>query len=299
MTPRRRRLLALLLLPALLLLAVPRAEAQQNPFLGGQGDGGSASAESAAPARPGPLHRLQAFIIATQRDVNREINHSLVAIRDGQGAGVVLAGLVIAFLYGVFHALGPGHGKTVIVGYFLGRGGSIPRGIGMASWIALSHVVGAMAVVGILHLILSFSLVTPVEEMLSLRLVSYGAILLIGLVMLAATVRRHGRGSGAPCHHHGHGHHHSHDHAHGHGQVPRPGGGSREQHLLALAAGFLPCSGAVLILVFAFAKLKTLLRKAEARTVEAVRAAIAQLLQSFKPDECANYFKNAGYAAST
>ena len=49
----------------------------------------------------------------------------------------------------------------------------------------------------------------------------------------------------------------------------------------------------------AFAKLKTLLRKAEARTVEAVCAAIAQLLESFKPDECANYFKNAGYAAST
>lgn len=48
----------------------------------------------------------------------------------------------------------------------------------------------------------------------------------------------------------------------------------------------------------AFAKLKTLLRKAEARTVEALGPAIAQLLESFKPDECANYFKNAGYAST-
>ncbi len=45
-----------------------------------------------------------------------------------------------------------------------------------------------------------------------------------------------------------------------------------------------------------FAKLKTLLRKAAARTVEAVYAAIGQLLESYKPRECANYFENAGYA---
>jgi transposase len=45
-----------------------------------------------------------------------------------------------------------------------------------------------------------------------------------------------------------------------------------------------------------FAKLKTLLRKAEARTVETVCAALAQLLDTVTPKECANYFKNAGYA---
>jgi transposase len=45
-----------------------------------------------------------------------------------------------------------------------------------------------------------------------------------------------------------------------------------------------------------FAKLKHLLRKAAARTVENVCAAIAQLLKAFTPQECANYFENAGYA---
>jgi transposase len=44
-----------------------------------------------------------------------------------------------------------------------------------------------------------------------------------------------------------------------------------------------------------FAKLKHRLRKAAARTPEAVCAAIAQLLDSFNPQECANYFKNSGY----
>jgi transposase len=47
-----------------------------------------------------------------------------------------------------------------------------------------------------------------------------------------------------------------------------------------------------------FAKLKTLLRKAAARTVEAISAAIAQILGSFTSKECANYLKDAGYAST-
>lgn len=44
-----------------------------------------------------------------------------------------------------------------------------------------------------------------------------------------------------------------------------------------------------------FAKFKHLLRKAAARTREAVCATIAELLSSFKPEECANYLRNSGY----
>lgn len=44
-----------------------------------------------------------------------------------------------------------------------------------------------------------------------------------------------------------------------------------------------------------FAKLKHLLRKAATRTVEAVCAAIAEILVTYTPAECANYFRNSGY----
>jgi transposase len=46
-----------------------------------------------------------------------------------------------------------------------------------------------------------------------------------------------------------------------------------------------------------FAKLKALLRKAAERTVEATWRRIGALLQTFTPQECANYFRNAGYAS--
>ena len=48
----------------------------------------------------------------------------------------------------------------------------------------------------------------------------------------------------------------------------------------------------------AFEKLKAFLRKAAARTVEDLWQAIADSLDQFTPDECANYLRNAGYASN-
>jgi transposase len=47
-----------------------------------------------------------------------------------------------------------------------------------------------------------------------------------------------------------------------------------------------------------FAKLKALLRKIAARSVEALWIAIGRLVSTFTPDECANYFQNSGYVRS-
>jgi transposase len=48
----------------------------------------------------------------------------------------------------------------------------------------------------------------------------------------------------------------------------------------------------------AFAKIKTLLRKAEERTVEATWRRIGTLLDGFPASECTNYFRNAGYGST-
>jgi transposase len=47
-----------------------------------------------------------------------------------------------------------------------------------------------------------------------------------------------------------------------------------------------------------FAKLKTLLRRADERTITAVWQRIGHILDAFAPNECANYLKNAGYAST-
>jgi nickel/cobalt exporter len=204
---------------------------------------GAPGAETAAPgdaptAPPSFLRRIGASVVMLQSRINRAINSQLVAIKAGDKPWALWGGLLIGFLYGVFHALGPGHGKSVIIGYFLGRAAHPWRGIAMAGWISFSHVVGAIVIVTVVHLILSKSVASPVDEVDGLRVFSYAAILLIGLGMLWSALR--GRG-------HAHGHHH---HEHGAHCAHLPGS-RKEQGLLGFAAGFIPCSGAILILVFA------------------------------------------------
>ena len=45
----------------------------------------------------------------------------------------------------------------------------------------------------------------------------------------------------------------------------------------------------------AFSKLKARLRSVSARTVDDLWAAIAEIIEHFPPEECANYFRNSGY----
>jgi transposase len=66
--------------------------------------------------------------------------------------------------------------------------------------------------------------------------------------------------------------------------------GARLLHLPSYSPDFNPIENA-------FAKLKALLRKAAERTLEGLWRAIAQLLDAFTPQECANYFAAAGYDA--
>jgi transposase len=47
-----------------------------------------------------------------------------------------------------------------------------------------------------------------------------------------------------------------------------------------------------------FAKLKTLFRKADPRSIEACWQQVGSLLDQFSPDECAAYLRNAGYVAT-
>lgn len=238
-----------LLVACALLLGAQLAQADSTSPFGIGGSAGDSAASSDAPQAQAPaLRRAGAWVIMLQSRVNRAINAQLMAIKSGDNhngiPGALWGGLLIGFLYGVFHALGPGHGKSIIIGYFLGREAHPLRGIAMASWISLSHVVGAIVIVTVVHFILSESLASPVDEVDGLRVFSYAAILLIGLVMLWSALRGH-----AHDHHH---HHHGEHCAHLPGaHAPGAPGARKEQGLLGVAAGFIPCSGATLILVFA------------------------------------------------
>ncbi len=236
-------LLGLMAAPAL----TPAAQAQGNPFSPGsrpQTD----SARQSAPAAPSASIG-GGWFADLQRQVNRQLNQRLAEINKGSPVALLI-GAVTAFVYGVFHAAGPGHGKMLVVSYFIGRDAHPWRGALMGGQIALVHVGGAVIVAAIATAIMTGTAPPSPEDMRGVKLASYAAVAGIGAWLFASVLR------GGHAHHHypnpDHDHHHGHDHSHGHDHVHGKSQG-RSSAMVSLVAGAVPCTGAVLVLIYCVA----------------------------------------------
>ncbi len=216
-------------------------------------------------------------IVAFQRRANTEVARHMNAIDSGKSLGAFFLGLAIAFVYGVFHAFGPGHGKFIIVSYFLGRDARVGRGIVMAIQVAIVHVIAAIVIVWLADITLQAGFGIGLAEVPGVRAASFLIIAAIGLYMLYQAFRAalgyinpsevgHGHSHAqnhedahreehghSHAHSHGHSHHenHGHSHAHSHGHAEEAS--KVESGLMAVAAGIVPCPGAVLIMLYAVA----------------------------------------------
>jgi ABC-type nickel/cobalt efflux system permease component RcnA len=189
------------------------------------------------------------------------------------GAGDVRAGLwliAVGFVYGVFHAAGPGHGKAVLSAYLLTNRVHLRRGAVLAVAAAFCQGLSAVSIVyGLVWLAgwrssETMSAVSWSERLSYTLLAAMGAFWTFragrGLFTHLRPAEKHRHGDREE-HDHGHMHdRHEHDHAHGCGCCHAPsaaqveGAGSlRAAVVLILSIGLRPCSGAVLILVFAYA----------------------------------------------
>ncbi|MCW5686858.1 MAG: nickel/cobalt transporter, partial [Pseudolabrys sp.] len=174
---------------------------------------------------------------------------------------------------GVFHAAGPGHGKAVISSYLVANDETWRRGVVLSFASALLQAVVAVAIVGIAAVLLGMTGSAMGETVRWIEIVSYALIALIGARLLwvkGGALLRALRAS-PHDHHHEHDHHHhehhnygdacGHDHAsawgHAHGPEPQdlagPGGWWRGLSAI-VAVGLRPCSGAIIVLVFALAQ---------------------------------------------
>jgi len=161
-------------------------------------------------------------------------------------AGWVLLALLIAMGLGAGHALAPGHGKTMMAGYLLGRSRAGTRAaVTVATTVAVTHTAGVflLALLATAATALAPSTALPVLAMISGLLV-----LVVGAGLLRDEVRRRRRHT---HHHHDHHHHdHGHDHAHPHphGSEPRIPG-RRGLIGMGIAGGLVPSPSALVVLL--------------------------------------------------
>ena len=235
------------------------AIAQDSPF------GGSGGAT--------PPSGLVQWIIEKQAQFYLLLSKAVSASKTDGKAVFGLAWL--SFLYGIFHAAGPGHGKAVISSYLVADDATMKRGIFLSFAAAIAQAVAAVTLVGIAALVLGATAKAMNNAVRYLELGAYAVIVLFGLSLawrkgrafLAAwsgTTQEHGHHHHDHGHHaHGHSHAHDHDHVHdehcGHSHGPEPaelkGKGWLKRGLTAVVAvGMRPCSGAILVLVFALSQ---------------------------------------------
>jgi nickel/cobalt transporter (NicO) family protein len=219
-------------------------------------------------APPAQAGGIIGWLLARQAEFYREISAAIRAAKsDGSAVWTLLA---ISFAYGVFHAVGPGHGKAVIASYLVANEETARRGVVLSFASALLQALVAVLIVSVGAWLLNATARTMCGAERVIEIASYVLIAAFGarLVWIKGggffRALQTERAVPAPAfvpHHHDHGHHHNHVHdehcGHSHGPTPDqlagPGGWRRGFGAI-LAVGLRPCSGAILVLVFALAQ---------------------------------------------
>ncbi len=199
---------------------------------------------------PALWDRLVLYGVQMQRDLHRDLAAAMRAVQASEAAAFWTL-VSLGFLYGVFHAIGPGHGKVVISTYLATHESRLVRGIALSLLSSFVQGLTAILLVGGVVLVAERSMRESQSLGIWLEVLSYGLVILIGCFLIMRGVRRLMRSARQ--------HMHDADHAeccHGHGpnveQLESPLS-VRELILMIVSIGIRPCSGAILVLVLAFA----------------------------------------------
>jgi nickel/cobalt exporter len=193
----------------------------------------------------------------------------------------ILLSLLIAFAFGAQHALGPGHGKTMVAAYLVGSRGTPRQAAILGATVTATHT-STVYLLGLVTLV-SAEFIAAETVYLWMGVVSGALVVGFGAVLLAARLRGSvGSRRSAPgsVHRHGvFGKAHSHEpHEHEHATPPLPthrergpGGegahvhqhdahvGTRSLLSLGVLGGLLPCPSAVVVMVAAISQGEVLL----------------------------------------
>ncbi|MDE0799828.1 MAG: nickel/cobalt transporter [Rhodospirillaceae bacterium] len=222
----------------------------------------SQSATKSAPefVMPPSFRAVFRQIADWQRKINRYLGQQLQATTDQGETAAAFKVILASFIYGVLHAAGPGHGKMVVASYFTAKEAPLKTGILMGGVIATTQAVVAILMVAILSLMLNGSQLKIINQTTLLEVVSYGLILAIGLYMTYGALT----GKATCGHDHGDADEHRH-YVHKHGAEPEAKGtwlarkagrwlGPRGEVIaVGIISGIRPCTGSILVLLFAAA----------------------------------------------
>ncbi|BCS89426.1 DUF1007 family protein [Pseudodesulfovibrio sediminis] len=200
-------------------------------------DTGPADAELGTIETPGAFELVMNTVRAIQKELTIRLNNFGKEIRDDPFGPALWLFLGLSFVYGVVHAVGPGHGKAVVCSYFLSNPGSLMTGALMGNAITFVHMLSAAAAVGVAYIVFSSGMGGFAEASRAIQPASYGLLTLMGCFLLVKSLRDSFKGGllTAPTCEHG---------------VEEEGDNIRSVLLVSFVTGLIPCPGAAVILAF-------------------------------------------------
>lgn len=200
-----------------------------------------------------PWATLLATVAMLQKQVHILLTEHVSQVENSPwqyGSGLIL----ISFLYGVFHAVGPGHGKAIIISY-LGTQNQeqMSHGIRLSFLAALLQAVVAIVLVTVTAQLLDLSMGSARKYSHYLELASYILVVLLGgLICLRAMRKLHTLHLSNSRHMHQHVSGSDHACKCQHHYVPETTDDNRQRGLVVLSMGLRPCTGAMLVLMYAY-----------------------------------------------
>ena len=191
-----------------------------------------------------------------------EMSGALRQIKSSSGPAAAVTLMLLSFGYGIFHAAGPGHGKAVISAWLLATENDLRRGVLISLMSAVIQAITAILLVSILLLVVASAGASARNVAGVLESASYGLIGLMGLYLIWTALRPRLMSTKPlaspfdgfqPLHD---GHDHGPDCGCGHAHVPgaaqvKGDWSFTKAFSLAFAVGIRPCTGAILVLIFA------------------------------------------------
>lgn len=120
-------------------------------------------------------------IVFFQAQINETIGNYFDMLEDGNKE-VYFYILLISFLYGLIHALGPGHGKVAIAGYFLAKGRKVADAFKAGFLTSIIHTCSALLVVGVLYVVFQ-GMFTSYFEQINQNMYKVSAIFILSIAL--------------------------------------------------------------------------------------------------------------------
>lgn len=151
---------------------------------------GAAVAPAEAPEKTAEKTRSFYTVIAEEQKVLREkLTAAISAMKSGDW-DAIWKFLAICLVYGMLHALGPGHGKSIVVGYFIARRGRWRQGVALGAGITVTHTMSAVLLLLILYAIFKATVFNAFETgRIGIERASYALIMLTGVLLVVLAIR--------------------------------------------------------------------------------------------------------------